>query len=162
MFGRGKIDISIQKTRYAPGDTIFGVVALTLKKPVKAREMTISLIGEYMTTVIARGIGPRGVLPVHPGAYKFGRVDRRMFISDAITKSVPKYDLKKSTKTVRINGFREQLDGEIEYSQSRRYHFQIKITADMPTSSVVNWYLLAKLDIPHGPDVTKKVRITIG
>jgi hypothetical protein len=32
----------------------------------------------------------------------------------------------------------------------------------MPTSSVVKWYLLAKLDIPHGRDITKKVGITIG
>jgi hypothetical protein len=162
MFGRGKIDISIQKTKYAPGDTISGTVALTLKKPVKAREMTISLIGEYKTTVTSRGIGRRGVLPVHPGARGFGRVDRRMLMSEAVRKSAPKYDLKKSTEAVTICGFREQLDGEIEYSQSKRYHFRIKITTDMPTSSVVNWHLLAKLDIPHGRDITKKVSITIG
>jgi hypothetical protein len=162
MFGRGKIDISVQKTRYAPGDTISGSVALTLNKPAKAREMTISLIGEYKTTVTSRGVGRRGVLPVHPGARGFGRVDRRMLMSEAVRKSAPQYDLRESEKTANIYGFREQLDGETEYSQSRRYHFEIKITGDMPTSSNVSWYLLSKLDIPHGRDITKKVRITIG
>jgi hypothetical protein len=49
-FGKGKINISIQKTYYAPGDLISGNVALTLKKPVKAREVSISLIGEEITT----------------------------------------------------------------------------------------------------------------
>jgi hypothetical protein len=161
MFGRGKIDISVQKTRYASGDTISGSVTLTLNKPVKAREMTLSLIGEYITMVVSRGTGPGGVLPVHPGATGFGRVDRRMFISDAITETAPKHDLKKSAESVTICGFEEQLDGETEYSQSKEYRFGIKITTDIPTSSNVNWYLLAKLDIPHGRDIIKKVPITI-
>ena len=52
MFGKGKINIAIQKTGYAPGDTISGNVALTLKKPVKAREVSISLIGEQKSTLL--------------------------------------------------------------------------------------------------------------
>jgi hypothetical protein len=50
MFGKGKINIAIKKTGYSPGDTISGNVALTLKKPVKAREVSVSLIGEQKTT----------------------------------------------------------------------------------------------------------------
>ena len=49
-FGKGKLDLKIQKTNYAPGDTISGDVALTLKKPVKAKEVSMSLIGEEVTT----------------------------------------------------------------------------------------------------------------
>jgi hypothetical protein len=162
MFAGGRIDISIQKASYAPGDTISGNVDLTFKKPLKAREMTISLIGEYRTTRTTRQARAPGVPNVISASWKFGRVDRRMFISDAITGSAPKYDLKTDTKTVRICGFEQQLDGESEYSESRDYRFKIKLPADLPTSSVVKWYLLAKLDIPHGPDVTKKVGITIG
>jgi sporulation-control protein spo0M len=159
MFGRGKIDISIQKTSYTPGDTISGSVNLTLKNPVKAREMTLSLIGEYMTIVTDRVIGP--VPAVRPkGGLLLTR--GRMLQSDEIRKVEPIHHYKKSTKNVQIYGFKEQLDGEIEYSQSKEYRFGIKITTDMPTSSVVNWYLLAKLDIPHGRDITKKVRIKIG
>jgi hypothetical protein len=159
MFGRGKIDMSIQKTRYIAGDTISGSVTLTLNKPVKAREMTISLIGEYKTTVIKR----RDLVL---GSSRLGGSlrdrSRGMLMSDATRKSAPQYELRKSEKTVNICGFNQQLDGEIEYSQLKEYRFRIKVTTDMPTSSVVNWYLLAKLDIPHERDITKKVPITIG
>ena len=159
MFGRGKIDISIQKTSYQPGDTISGAITLTLNKPVKAREMTLSLIGEYITVVTDRVIGP--VPAVRP---KGGLLWTRgpMLQSDEIRKIEPIHHYKKSTENVRIYGFKEQLDGEIEYNQSKEYRFRIKITTDMPTSSNVNWYLLARVDIPHGRDITKKVRITIG
>jgi hypothetical protein len=93
---------------------------------------------------------------------------------------------------VRIYDFKQQLDGEKEYSQGREYRFEIKIPADTlsmrPQISEVEgklgqvlkvaqtaaamtgtipfqrikWYLLAKLDIPGGLDISKKVDITIG
>jgi sporulation-control protein spo0M len=151
MFGRGKIDISIQKTKYTPGDTISGTIDLTLKKPVKAREMTISLLGEYTTKVTRR----RGLVPGIERA-------RRGSISDWLTSSESTYDVRTKTESVRICTFKEQLGGEAEYSQSRRYHLRIRIPPDTPISSVIKWYLLARLDIAHGLDVTKKIRITIG
>jgi hypothetical protein len=159
MFGRGKIDISVQKTKYASGDTISGSVALTLNKVMKAREMTISLIGEYKTTVIKQR---HLVLGSSRGGGSLRDRSRGMLMSEATRKSAPHYELRESEKAVTICGFRKQLDGETEYSQSKEYRFRIKISTDMPTSSNVNWYLLAKLDIPHGRDITKKVRITIG
>ncbi|MFC2050810.1 hypothetical protein ACFLTN_06510 [Chloroflexota bacterium] len=160
MFGKGKIHITIPRTNYAPGDTISGDVALTLKKPVKAVEMSISLIGEQ---IITRGGGIVG-----------GR--------------------KRSTTTerIRIYDFKQQLDGEREYSQGREYKFKIKIPANilsmkpqmpelegklgqglkmvqaatemMGAISVqrTKWYLLAKLDVPGGLDINKKADITIG
>jgi sporulation-control protein spo0M len=159
MFGRGKIEIEIQKMRYVPGDTISGAVTLTLNKPLKAREMTLSLIGEYKTIVTDRVIGP---VPLQrKGNVGSLGVGGRMLQSDEVRKIAPIHYYERSTKNVQIYGFKEQLDGEIEYNQTRRYQFQIKITADMPTSSVVNWYLLAKLDIPHGRDITQKTPITI-
>ncbi len=82
-------------------------------------------------------------------------------MSDAVRKGALKNDLKKSIETMRICGFEEQLAAEMEYSQSSEYHFEIKLTTDMPSSSVVNWHLPAKLDIPRRRDMTKKVRITI-
>ena len=154
MFGRGKINISIQKTSYAPGDTISGSVNLILNNQVKAREMTISLMGEY-TTEVAR---QRGIDAVTVRA-------RRFQMSDTIVThkpGVPTYDVGHKTEHVRICIFKERLDGEGEYSQSRGYKFKIKIQTATPDSSAVNWYLLAKLDIPHGRDITKKVRIRIG
>lgn len=166
MFGKGKIDIAIQKGHYAPGDIISGDVALTLKKPVKAREVSISLIGEHKITETT----PRAGGPVGGGGMSMST----------------------TTKTVRIYDFKQQLDSEKDYSQGGEYRFEIKIPADTlsirPQLSEVEgklgqvlkvaqtavamtgaipfqrikWYLLAKLDIPGGLDISKKVDIIIG
>jgi hypothetical protein len=158
MFGKGKINISIPKSHYLPGDIISGDVDLKLKKPVQAREMSLSLIGEQESTRVS-GITSSGGTST-------------------------------STQTIRIYDFKHQLDGEKEYSQGHQYHFEIKIPADilsmrpqMPegvlgtgleivraaaamTGAIpyqqTRWYLLAKLDIPGGLDVSKKADITIG
>ena len=164
MFGKGKINIALQKTHYAPGDIISGDVSLTLKKAVKAREVSISLIGEHKSTQTAPGVGG----PMGGGGMSMST----------------------TTKTVRIYDFKQQLDTEKEYSQGREYHFEMKTPADMMSmrplmpegklGQVLNvaqtaaamtgaipfqrikWYLLAKLDIPGGFDVSKKVDVTIG
>jgi hypothetical protein len=164
-FSKGKINIAIQKTNYAAGDIISGNVALTLRKPVNAKEVSISLIGEEITT---RGGG----------------------ISGGRTWGGGTGGGQGSPTIQRIYDFKQQLDSEKEYSEGREYHFEIKIPADilgmgpqMPggklgqvlkvgqtvaaiTGAVsrqrLQWYLLAKLGIPGGLDVSKKVDITIG
>ena len=162
MFGKGKINISIQKTSYAPGDTISGNVALTLKKPVKAREVSISLIGEQKNTRVGGMTGSQS------------------------------QGMSTTTKNIRIYDFKQQLDSEKEYNQGQEYRFEMKIPADilsakpqMPelggklgqglkiaqaaaamTGAIpfqqTKWYLLAKLDIPGGLDIKKKADVTIG
>jgi hypothetical protein len=163
-FSKGRIDIAIQKTNYAPGDTISGNVTLTLKKPVKAREVNISLIGEHKVTQSTPRVGGTG-----------GDVG-----------------MSTTTRTVRIYDFRQQLDSEKEYGQGGEYHFEIKIPADILaarsgtleaegkfgevlrvaqtigtiTGAIpfqrIKWYLLAKLDVPGGLDISRKADITIG
>jgi hypothetical protein len=149
-----------------PGDIISGNVSLTLKKPVKAREVSISLIGEHKTTQTTTGVGG----PMGGGGMAMST----------------------TTKTVRIYDFKQQLDSQKEYSQGGEYRFEIKIPADTlsmrPLTSEVEgklgqvlkvaqtaaamtgaipfqrikWYLLAKLDIPGGLDISRKVDVTIG
>ncbi|MGB6873110.1 MAG: hypothetical protein WBE46_03040 [Dehalococcoidia bacterium] len=165
MFGKGKINIAIQKTYYAPGDIISGDVALTLKKPVKAREVSISLIGEQLITSRQKESG-------------WGIAGGGIGYSSSSSAQA---------KRERIYDFKLPLDSEREYSEGREYRFEIKIPADIPQmpkpeakpgearkvaqtvaavmglsrSSPIEWYLLAKLDIPRGLDIMKKVGITI-
>jgi len=188
VFHKGKINISIQRTSYAPGDTISGDVALTLKKPVEAMGVSIFLLGEEITS------GGGGILEMilRRGSVTVKQQRRRI------------YDCKKI------------LDGEKEYNGGREYHFEIKIPADIPqmpkpegrpsqvqnvaktataimgltpiqetpepegkqnrwlkvtkkiaaelgliTLQRMKWYLLAKFDIPHGLDIKKRVEVTI-
>ena len=170
-FSKGKIDIAIQKSHYAPGDIISGNVALTLKKPVKAKEVSTSLIGEEITTGGGGKVGWGGGRTSSSGVGMMGGGAG-------------------STNIERIYDFKQQLDGEREYSEGREYQFQIGIPADilgvgpqMPEGVLgqvvkvaqtlgtitgatprrrLQWYLLAKLDIPSGLDISKKVDITIG
>jgi len=151
MFGKGKIDISIAKTNFAPGEKITGNVILSLKKPVKAREASISLIGEQTTT-------------------------RGGFTSP-----------QQSSSTQRIYDFKHRLDGEKEYDKEAKYEFEIKLPEDIlsrqPQMPQVggalgkglkfaqavtgmgvwsSWYLLARLDVAGGMDISRKVQVTIG
>jgi hypothetical protein len=161
MFGKGKMRISLPKTHYLPGDIISGDIKFELKKPVQAREVSVSLIGEIKSTRVGSRRG-RG------------------------------YHVSTSTQSTRIYDFKQQLDGEKEYSGGGEYHFEIKIPADifdsgrqMPdvegalgtgikiaqaaavmTGAIpyqrTKWYISAKLDIPGGRDVGKEADITIG
>ncbi len=49
-FGKGKIEIKIEKFNFAPGETIPGEVVMKLKKPLKAKEFNIFFIGEEKIT----------------------------------------------------------------------------------------------------------------
>jgi hypothetical protein len=156
MFGKGKIDIAIKKTNYAPGDTISGDVTLALKKPLKASELSISLIGEYTATrTVSRApdglepeFDPKAVVQSTPATMRFYESKGAWWGSERVTSNV------------QIGGSRQQLDGENEYVPGREYRFDIKIDKDTPTGPV-KWYLLAKLDIPHGSVISKKVEVTI-
>ncbi|MBW2996235.1 hypothetical protein KY332_02935 [Candidatus Woesearchaeota archaeon] len=49
-FGKGKIEIKLNKYEFAPGEVIEGTLVLTLKKPMEAGGLTIGLVG-YQKTV---------------------------------------------------------------------------------------------------------------
>ena len=113
MFGsKGKINITIQKTNYAPGDTISGNVALTLKKPVQAREVSISLIGEEISTGGGGTVGWGG-----------GRTSGKTWGGGTMGGSGA------SPTIQRIYDFKQQLDGEKEYSEGREYQLRDEDTS---------------------------------
>ena len=135
MFGKGKINIAIQKSHYAPGDIVSGNVALTLKKPVKAKDLSISLIGEQRITD------------------KHSETSISLLDMGRSSSS--------STRKIRIYDFKLSLDSEKEYTEGREYRFDIKIQGDIQPSPI-KWYLLAILDISSALEISKKVDITIG
>ncbi len=147
-FLKGKIEIKIDHFNFAPGDTISGTVVIKLKKPLKAREFNIFFIGEEKTT-------------------------ERDYEGDP------------NTRIRKIYEFKHPLDSEKEYptSQDLTYSFEIKIPPNVLEQqkppegalgalakvgkfmsgrrSQISWYLLARLDIPWGIDVKKKVQINL-
>ena len=148
-FGKGKIEVFLEKYNFSPGETIKGRISLKLKKPTKAKALKVGLIGEKATT-------------------KYGRTSGKGMSTSR-------------SKTYFYN-FEMPLDGEKEYLEGE-YNFEIKIPANVlqtpsPGGAVgdivkgiqllsgkdvrVSWYIIAKLDIPSGFDVSKKVQVNIG
>ena len=152
MFEKGKIEIQVSKTDFRPGGQIAGKVTLTMKKPVKAKEVSISLIGEQTTT---SGGGFSGKEP--------SKTTQRI------------YDFKN-----RLDGEKEY-SGQQAYDFSIKVPADIlSRQAQMPQASGAlgqgikiaqaftgmgawsSWYLLAKLDVSGGLDINKKLQIVIG
>jgi len=144
-FGKGKIELIIEKYNFSPGETIKGKVSLKLNKPLKSKALKVGLIGEK-------------------------------------TEHVRTSQEREAPRTIHIYSFEMPLDGEKEYLEGE-YDFEIKIPVDILQSKTnilgnidfikggikitsrnerISWYVIAKLDIPMGIDVSKRVQINIG
>jgi len=160
MFGKGKIGIAIPRTSYNPGDTISGEIALTLKKPVKAVEMSISLIGEQIITRrgTARGSGARQTTTERIRIYDF----KQQLDSEREYSQAREYNFEIKIPSD-ILSMKPQLP-ELEGMAGEGLKIAQAAMAFTGAFSVqrTKWYLLAKLDIPGGLDINKKADITIG
>ncbi len=160
MFGKGKIQIAIQGTDYAPGDIISGEVALALKKPVKADGMSISLIGEQKITrsgSVGRG-GQRSTTTQNIRIYDFKQK------LDTAREYTEGREYKFKIKIPKdILAAKPQLP-ELEDTLGQGLKIAQAAAAFMGAISVqqTKFYLLAKLDIPGGLDIGEKTDITIG
>jgi len=149
MFGFGKkeIEIFLEKYNYSLGENIGGKISLKLNKPTKAKALKVGLIGERLITETGRTTD--GKISSH---------QRKEYVFN----------------------FEMPLDGEKEYSQGE-YNFEIKIPTNISQNlpgglagdllktvqilagnkSNVYWYIIAKLDIPMGIDVSNRIQINI-
>lgn len=152
MFEKGKIEVSIPRTSYAPGDTISGKVALAVKKPVKAKEVSISLVGEQTVT---RGGGLAG------GERK---QEKERFYDFKVSLDGEKeydkggeypFEIKIPPDILSARGQLPQPGGAVGQA--------FKIAQAVAGAGVsTKWYLQAKLDVPRGIDIKKEAHITIG
>jgi len=152
-FLRGKVDIVLEKFNFSPGEAIKGKVLIDLKKLIKAKQLKIGFYGLKI-------------------------------IKERITTSKGASSI--STRKEFIHKFEVPLDGAKEYLKGE-YLFEIKIPANIQveakkpkegifgtifkaaeilstatgTTSRVEWYLEATLEIPMAFDIKKKVNINI-
>ena len=150
MFDKGKIEVSIPKTHFAPGETISGKVTLTVKKPMAAKEVSITLIGER-TTTSGGGLagGDRRTEKQRVYDFKVSLDGEKEYDKGG---EYP-FEIKIPPDILNVGG--PQLGGAAGQA--------IKI-AQVVTGggSSTKWHLHAKLDIPRGIDIKKDVAITIG
>jgi hypothetical protein len=169
-FGKGKIEITLDKFNYAPGETIKGKVILKLNKPVKAKRLKLCFYGEKTVYDLDR-FGNRHSEGYHRGSGVSG-------VNIHLGSTPSSYNKRK----VRVYSFEMELDGEKEYNNAE-YEFEIKIPPELfekakiegtglltnfmklvaaaQARNVAKWYIEAVLDVPLGIDVKKKVQINI-
>lgn len=159
MFNKGKIDIVIPKTYYAPGDIISGNIQLTLKKPVNARQLCISLVGEHKSTSRHRDSGGR----MHTSSQT-----RQIYDFEQ------QLDTEKEYSQDREYPFEIKIPADIKSAapqmpdvggvlgQGLKIVQKAASMAGVIPFQQIKWYLLAKLDISGGLDVKKKADIIIG
>jgi hypothetical protein len=147
MFDKGKIEMSIPKTHFAPGDTISGRVTLTIKKPVAAKELSVWLIGER-TTTSGGGLagGERRTEKQRVYDFKVSLDGEKEYDKGG---EYP-FEIKIPADILNVGG--PQIGGVAGQA--------LKIVTGGGSSS--KWHLQAKLDIPRGIDIKKDVDVTIG
>ena len=151
MFGKGKIDIIIPKSNFVPGDTISGKVILTFKKPVKAKGVNISLIGEQTQT--REGFSSSDKTSTKTRIYVFmQRLDGEKEYSN---ESEYSFEMKILADILSRQPQMPQVGGALGQG--------LKIAQAFTGMGIwTNYYLLANLDISGLLDISKKVQITIG
>ena len=148
-FWKGKIDLKLDKYSFSPGDTIKGVVSFKLKKPTKAREFTIRLIGEERQT--NRRMRSEGGMQTDTNTIKF--FDLKIPLDGEREYSEGKYDFKVPIPSglydpgKKPEGMMGDIIGVLESVSGERRDLK--------------WTLIANLDIPMGFDLTKKQNIVI-
>jgi hypothetical protein len=164
-FGKGKIEIKLEKFNYSFGETIKGNVILKLKKVIPARELAVRFWGE----TIIRTANTQATIQTNSRLSHSNSAANR---SNMQVSHVPIFD------------FKLPLDGEKEYSTEQiEYPFEIKIPSNLVTQEsmpdgalgkiakiaqamsktreATYWYIEATLNIPKGIDVAKKIQVNV-
>ena len=144
-FGKGNIEIQLEKYNFSPGETINGNIFLKVKKQEKAKAVTIRLIGEQRTS-------------------KFSTTPNK--ISRARTQYI--YDFKQPLDGEKEYSGEYNYNFKIKIPQNILNSVNSTLGAIMGSmqiltgqSSQIKWYLVASLEIPWGIDISKKVQINI-
>src|SRR3989344_4086410 len=157
MFGleKGKIEIQLNKFQFSPGETVSRTIALKMNKPLKAKELTVRVCGEQLTT---QGAG------ITIGNARSTSSTSKSYI----------FDFKQP-----VDGEKEYQPSE----QPMVYPFKITIPTDVFTKPKVlegnlgkmmeaaqfisgsrtriSWFVEAKLEVGLLGDISKKVQINV-
>ncbi len=144
-FGKGSIEIQLEKYNFSPGETISGNVSLKVKKQEKAKAVTIRLIGEQKTSNFST-------------VQKTSTQTRKQYI----------YDFKQQLDKEKEYSGEYNYNFQIKIPQNILNSINSTLSAVMNSmqiltgqSSQIRWYLIASLEIPWAIDISKKVQINI-
>ncbi len=160
FFDKGKINISIQKTNYAPGDMIAGDISLSVKKPVTAKEMSISLVGEQKTTSMQHVSGSTGMQQTTQVVriYDF----KQQLDQEKEYSGEANYHFEIKIPANILGSVPQMPEMGSGLAQGLKIAAGIAAMAGAIPNRQIRWFLQAKLDIQGGLDINKTADITIG
>ena len=144
--GKGKIDLKLDKLQFRPGDIITGTITLQLKKPVKAKGVSVQLLGE-------KKVRQRTGTKIHTHTTKIFDFSKPLDSEKTYATEEKKYQFKIN---IPANIAAEtKIDSPLGTAVKA-------INMFVGASSQIKWHVIARLDVPWAIDVTKKVQINIG
>jgi len=156
-FGRGKIDIHLEKFNFSPGETIKGKISFELKKPIQAKQLRITLAGLKTTTYpdktsddVSRTETEKNFI------YKF---DMPLDGEKEYLKGEYPFEIKIPTDILQSTSLSKEASEGVLGTVLKVAETMSRMSG---TTSRIDWYLEVSLDVPKAFDVKKKVNINIG
>ena len=146
-FGKGKIEIQLDKYNFSAGEVIEGTLALSLKKPLHGNGLSIQIIGEQK---ISQGFGT-------------SRTYRTVKIFDFVQPLDGEKEYPASEQPL-VYPFKIKLPANVQSKQQMPEGTlgTVLKAAQMfsGSNSTTYWYLIGRLDVP-GLYITKKIQINV-
>ena len=148
IFPPGKMQLTLEKYSYSPGETIKGKAVLTTKKPVHATEFKIRLYAEQITQ--ERNV--RGEMEtVRTRVYDYEQpLDGEKDYTDC------SYDFE-----IKIPGKQQEANELLKKGMQAAKAFSGVLNSFGVSTSLIEWRVRAELNIPGGRDIKKQTSITI-
>lgn len=146
-FGKGKVEIQLQKYNFSPGEFIQGTAVFKLKKILHARAVNVRLIGQKKTS--SYGLGNKTTN--RQTDYVFDFIQPLDVEKDYSGEFSYNFQIKIPENVLSQPKFGGDVVGTLVKSAQLL----------SGVSSYIKWYVAAYLDIPSGFDVSKKVQVNI-
>lgn len=143
-FGERKMDLQINKFNFVKGETIEGTIALTVKKPCKARGVFVTLFAEQK---VMSSSNTQRIYELKQ------QLDGEKEYNTGENPAVYPFKIKIPPKQMTGEGL-AQLDPNLAKAASVMQYF-------VSMQRQIRWYVEAKLDIAFGLDTAKKIQVNI-
>jgi len=152
-FGKGKIEISLEKFNFSPGETIQGKVSIELKKPILAKQLKIGFFGLKTTT--RQVTTPKGIPSTQTRKDFIYQFEIPLDGEKEYSKGEYPFEIKIPADILQKTSLPEGALGAVIKT--------VEILSSLTgVTSRIEWYLEASLNIPKAFDIKKKIKINIG
>ncbi|MBN2067920.1 MAG: hypothetical protein JW744_05620 [Candidatus Diapherotrites archaeon] len=155
-FGEGSIELMLDKTNMAFGETVHGRLNLKLKKAKSARQLRVRILAERTSTQYSGAMG---------GNRKSSTQKDIVFSTDLIVDREKTYSPPGQEYEFKIQvPAKNALPSDSMPALSGGLGTAIKaaqMLGGFGRSSQIKWFVEAALDIPKGVDIKKRVQVSV-